>query len=253
MVNDKNRLASCLLEIGSLLMSSGASTGRIRVIINRISHTLGYNPELMITHRAIILTLADERGDETSFSRIKRISPHGVNFTMVSGLSHLSWNVAEKDWEIAKIEEEIERLKNIPHYPRLLILAFIGIADASFCYLFGGGWKEMIITFIATIFGLFVRQELMKRKYNPYIAIYMGASISAILASSSVYLPYNIDTHISLATCVLYLIPGIPLINSITDLIDGNILNGIVRGTNCILISFAIALGLLTASLIFNV
>lgn len=252
MANDKNKVASCLLEIGSLLMSSGASTGRIRVIINRISQALGYNPELMITHRAIILTLTDDDGDETSFSRIKRISPHGVNFTMVSGLSHLSWNVSEKKWGLTKVEEEIERLKSIPHYPRPLILAFIGLADASFCYLFGGGWKEMIITFIATVFGLFVRQEIMKRKYNPYIAIYMGASIAAIVASASAYLPYEIDTHIALATCVLYLIPGIPLINSITDLIDGNILNGVVRGTNCILISFAIALGLLTASLIFN-
>lgn len=253
MKNDKNRVASSLLEIGSLLMSSGASTGRIRVIINRISQALGYNPELMITHRAIILTLTDADGDETSFSRIKRISPHGVNFTMVSGLSHLSWNIVDKNWGLNKVEEEIERLKSIPHYPRIMVLGFIGLADASFCYLFGGGWKEMAISFIATIFGLFVRQEIMKRKFNPYIGVYMGASVAAIVASSSIYLPFDIDTHKALATCVLYLIPGIPLINSITDLIDGNILNGVVRGTNCILISFAIALGLLTATLIFNI
>jgi len=253
MKNDKNKVASCLLEIGSLLMSSGASTGRIRVIINRISHELGYNPELMITHRAIILTLTDEEGDETSFSRIKRIFPHGVNFTMVSGLSHLSWNITEKKWNLPKIEKEIDRLKSLPHYPRPMVLAFIGLADASFCYLYGGGWKEMAISFVATVIGLFVRQEIMKRKFNPYIGIYMGASVAAIIASSSVYLPFEIDTHKALATCVLYLIPGIPLINSITDLIDGNILNGVVRGTNCILISFAIALGLLTATLIFNI
>lgn len=253
MKNDKNKLASCLLEIGSLLMSSGASTGRIRVIINRIANALGYNPELMITHRAIILTLTDDKGDETSFSRIKRISPHGVNFTMVSGLSHLSWNIAEKKWSLSKVENEIERLKKLPHYPRILILASIGLADASFCYLFGGGWKEMTITFMATVVGLFVRQEIMKRKFNPYIGVYMGAFIAAIVASASAYLPFTIDTHKALATCVLYLIPGIPLINSVTDLIDGNILNGLVRGTNCILISFAIALGLLTATLIFNI
>lgn len=253
MKNDKNKVASCILEIGSLLMSSGASTGRIRVIINRISHALGYNPELMITHRAIILTLTDGEGDETSFSKIKRISPHGVNFTMVSGLSHLSWNISDKKWDVSKIEEEIARLKSIPHYPRPLILTSIGIADASFCYLFGGGWMEMFVSFIATVIGLFVRQEIMKRKFNPYIGVYMGASISAIIASASAYLPFEMDTHKAIATCVLYLIPGIPLINSITDLIDGNILNGVVRGTNCILISFAITLGLLTATLFFNI
>jgi uncharacterized membrane protein YjjP (DUF1212 family) len=42
------------------------------------------------------------------------------------------------------------------------------------------------------------------------------------------------------------------MMNSFSDLIDGNILNGITRGVNVLIIAFAIALGLLVGLLIYN-
>jgi uncharacterized membrane protein YjjP (DUF1212 family) len=54
------------------------------------------------------------------------------------------------------------------------------------------------------------------------------------------------------AASVLFLIPGVPLINSFSDLIEDNILNGIVRAINGLLIAFAIALGLLGAMIIYR-
>ena len=57
----------------------------------------------------------------------------------------------------------------------------------------------------------------------------------------------------ALATSVLFLIPGVPLINSLTDMIDGNTLNGIVRGVTGLIMAFAIALGLMIAIQIYGI
>jgi len=248
---DKINIGSTLLEAGSLLMSSGASTMRIRHTMNRIANALGYKIELMITHRALSITLIDEEGEHL-FSRIKRISPHGVNFRVVSGICHMSWNIIDDKWSLEMINKELNRLKSLPHYPRLLILIAVGFADAGFCHNIGGGTYEMIISLIATFIGLFVRQEFMKRKFNPYICVYLAALTASFIACCSRFIPLDIMTNKALATSVLFLIPGVPLINSITDLIDGNIQNGIIRGINGLIISFAIALGLLTTGLIFK-
>jgi len=59
--------------------------------------------------------------------------------------------------------------------------------------------------------------------------------------------------ELAFATSVLFLVPGVPLINSFTDLIDGNISIGIVRGTNGLLVAFSIALGLLAAMVVFKI
>lgn len=247
-----NKLCKLLLDIGALLMSSGANTSRIRITTMRIAGAYGYNAELLVTHRALMLTLYDNEKDYF-FSRLKRTSPHGANFRMVSGISRMSWNIVDENWSLEQIEQEIERLEAVPNYPRLVILFMVGLAGASFCRLFGGDYIEMVVAFVATFVGLFVRQEAVKKSYNPYLSVFFAAFVSSIISGSAVYLHIGSNPEFAFATSVLYLIPGIPLINSLSDILEGNIMNGIVRGMNGLLIAFSIALGLLGAILIYKI
>ena len=240
-----------LLEVGSMLMGAGANTGRIRVTINRIAHSLGYNVELLITHRALMISVSDDHGSVYT-SKLKRTPPHGVNFKILSGISRMSWRVQDEDWNLDQILYELHRLKKLPHYKRWQILVLVSLADAAFCRLFGGAWLDMLIAFVATFAGLYVRQEAMKKDFNPYVTILMASAVASLFSGAAI--KFQIGTHpdLAFATSVLFLVPGVPLINSLTDLIDGNISTGIVRGTNGFMIAFSIALGLLIAMFIYN-
>ena len=72
--NEMVQLGHTLLQVGSLLMSAGANTGRIRITINRIAGAFGCRTEMLISHRTIMLTLLSE-GDEHFFTNLKRTSP----------------------------------------------------------------------------------------------------------------------------------------------------------------------------------
>ena len=241
---DIHELGKTLLEIGTLLMSSGANSMRIRTTVERISDAFGVNTELLITHRALMITISD-MDEERYHSSLKRTSPHGVNFKMVSGISRMSWKVLEEEWSIEQINEELNRLCSLPHYNRLVILLMVSLAGAAFCRIFGGSWMDMLISFGATFAGLFIRQEAAKRNFNTYLCIFFGAFTASIIAN--IFIRFGGISEHALATSVLFLVPGVPLINSFSDLIDGNIMNGIVRSINGLLIAFAIALGLLLA------
>jgi uncharacterized membrane protein YjjP (DUF1212 family) len=218
----------------------------------RIADAYGYNAELLVTHRALMLTLYDEDKDYF-FSRLKRTSPHGANFRMVSGISRMSWSIVEEKWSLEQIEQELERLKAVPHYPRWIILTMVSLAGASFCRLFGGDYIEMVVAFVATLVGLFVRQEAVRKSFNTYLCVFFAAFVSSMISGLAVYLHIGSNPEFALATSVLYLIPGIPLINSLSDILDGNIMNGLVRGTNGLLVAFSIALGLLSAVAIYKI
>ena len=246
-----NELCKLLLDAGSLLMSSGANTARIRLNIMRIANAYGYNAELLVTHRALMLTIYDEEKDYF-FSRLKRTSPHGANFRIVSGISRMSWSIVEEKWSLEQSKEELNRLKLLPHYPRWIILLMVSLAGASFCRLAGGEYLDMLISAGATCAGLFIRQEAAKKMYNAYLCIFFAALVSSLISGMALKLQVGIHPEYAFATSVLYLIPGIPLINSLSDLLDGNIMNGIVRGVNGLMMSFAIALGMLGAILIYN-
>lgn len=250
-VKNIEKSADLLLRICSMLMISGANTTRILLSLYRYSAAMGYKAQTFITHRAIIMTLTDELTKE-SITKVKRIPAHGVNFKIISGLSRASWSALQEKWSIEQIENEVIRLQKLPHYPRLLILTLVSLAGSGFCNLFGGDWLDMTMAFVATFAGLFIRQEAVKMKFNPYISVFLGSFTASIVSSLSVYFEIGLKPELTLATSVLFLVPGVPLINSFTDIVDGNIINGIVRFANGFMIVLAIALGLFTAMALFH-
>lgn len=247
-----NELGKVLLQISTLLMSNGASTSRIRMTVDRISHTFGYNADMLITHRVITLSLSDNENNQLYHNQ-KRGLPHAVNFKLVSGISRMSWKIVRQDWSIDDIKLDLKRLLALPHYPRIIVLTFVSLAGASFCRLAGGDYLEMIIAFVATFAGLFARQEALKKKFNPYIGVLVGSTVSTLVAGSFSLIGGGFPFEHGFATSVLYLIPGIPLINSFTDLIDGNTLNGLLRWAHGLIIAFMIALGLTISIYIYHI
>lgn len=230
-------------------MSAGANTGRIRTTVNRISEAFGYKTDLFVIHRAIFLTLHDANNKDV-FNSLKRTSTIGVNFKIVSGISRMSWAVVNENWLLPKIKNELNRLTSLPPYPQWITLPLTGLAGASFCKLAGGSATDMLIIFVATIAGLSMRQYTTKLRFNGYLCIYFASLTATIIAA--IAMKYATMSQQSFATAALFLVPGVPLINSFSDLIDGNLQNGIVRGFNGLIISFAIALGMITTLLIFR-
>lgn len=249
--NEVRELGNLLLETGSLLLSSGANTERVRTTLLRISTALGHHTEVLISYRSLSITITSSN-HEFLFNSVRRTSYHGVNFRTVSGISRMSWRVVEEGWSIAQIREEMARMKALPHYPRWITLAMTGLAGAGFCRFAGGTPTDLVIVFVATVAGLATRQELTHKKYNPYLCIYGAAFVASLLAGLPAFLGWGSSHEIAFATSVLFLIPGVPLINSFSDVIDGNLQNGIIRGVNGLVISFSIALGMFTSMMLYQ-
>ncbi len=248
---EAKELCTLLLRIGTLLMTSGSNTERIRKTIQRISTSFDYKAELVINHRSVLLSLENENGDEV-YTSLKRTGQHGVNFRILSGISRMSWTVIEEHWTVDQINEELDRLQALPHFPRIAVLLFVSLAGASFCRVAGGQIPDMLFAFAATFIGLFVRQESIKHAFNTYLCVFFAAFAATLVAGLGYKLGIADPGNHGFVTSVLFLIPGVPLINSFSDLIDGNIQTGIIRGINSLIYSFAIALGLLASMFVYQ-
>lgn len=249
--NRASDVGSILLEVGAALMSSGASTHRTRLTLERLASGIGYKIELLITQRALMVTVIDN-DQELLFSRLKRTSPHRVNFKIVSGISRMSWKVLEENWTLEQVAVELRRLKKLPNYPQWVELLMVGLAGAAFCHIFGGGITEMLVAFMATFAGLFIRHWAVKKKFNPYVSVYFAALTASLIAGLAEFFNIGSQPEAAFSTAVLFLVPGVPLINSITDLMDGNIQNGIVRMVNGLIIAFAIAMGVFSVRILLS-
>lgn len=249
--NDARVLGPFLLDAGLALLRSGASSDRVRSNMERLAAKGDYVVHLVVSSLSISLSLNDDEG-HVLYNGTGSIKALGVNFKVISGISLLSWNVLEESVSFENAKAELATILALPHYNRWLLLFTVGLAGAAFCFTFGGGAFEMAMGFLATFFGLFCKQEMIKHAYNVYIITYVSAVVAGTFLGC-VHLAFpNIKLDHAFSTCVLFLIPGVPLINSITDLIEGYTINGVARGVGALMHALAIAFGLVTALFIFN-
>tara|TARA_R110002049_G_C9178388_1_gene563383 strand:- start:12234 stop:13001 length:768 start_codon:yes stop_codon:yes gene_type:complete len=240
-----------LLEIASLLMVSGANTIRVNLNIQRFATGLDFKTSFFISHKSIIMTLYEE-GSTVSCTRVKNIPPHAINFSIISAISKASWDAVDDNWTLEQISDEIEKISIPKRYPQLVVLIAVSLAGAGFCNIFKGDYLNMSVAFISTFIGLLVFQITHKHKFNVYIRIFLGSFIASLFAGLGVIYNIGAQPQAALATSILYLVPGVALINSFTDLLDNNIINGLVRFTTGLMTVLAIAIGLFITMLIYQ-
>lgn len=244
----QRRCSKMLLDIAVLLMSSGAHTERVNRNISRLSESLGFHTELLFSLSGITLTSSVPGKPGPHYTSFRRIGAYGVHMGVVSAISRLSWKAAEGKAGFADIRQEVERIKALPHYPKPLLLLMITLAGMAFCRVAGGELYPVILAGLATGCGFLTRNALLHRGYNLAMSICVAAFIASSLSGLGIVWNLGESPEIAVATSVLFLIPGVPMINSIIDLMHGHIVVGHGRAVQGVVISFSIAMGIVLSS-----
>ncbi len=255
-----HRKLDLLLRTGKLLMESAADTSRIMRNMKRTAAYLGLPEEhlhIYINYNMLMVNLGDE---EHSFSKFQRCEKHGINMTAISAISKLSWRAIREDYSLERYEEELENIRTRKrNYTPWQVAVGAGFACGGFCIQFGCDWPAFFYASIAAILGFRVRAVLNELGSNHYVNIAAAAFVATLLAWASAFLStaqwpgalgdvLHSDTpwHPLLA-CALFIVPGVPLINFVSDMLDNYVQVGITRAVNTLLIVVAMAFGIALA------
>ncbi|MDR2122138.1 MAG: threonine/serine exporter family protein [Flavobacteriaceae bacterium] len=243
-------VSEVLSEIAITLIMNGANTSRALRNTQRIAEALGYEADFFFSLSGAVLSVRDKKTNETH--TIVRAIPHvGVNFGIVSEISILSWRVVHENMDVKCVNEHFKEIKRIKQYPKPILWLFVGLAGAGLSKILEGSWVEFFVTFFATVLGLMVRQILTEKKFNIFI-VFAVASFTAVSVVNLLRLVTGFDLKSAFAASVLFLIPGVPLINSFIDILEGYVTQGIARGVHGSMLIFVIAMGLFLSLFLFG-
>ena len=145
--------------------------------------------------------------------------------------------------------EATYKLNNISpeRYNRWLVVVMIGLSCASFSRLAGGDWPVFMMTFLASSLGMIVRQEIGHRHFNPLLNFGITAFVTTLISSQAVIYHIGNTPFLAMASSVLMLVPGFPLINAVADMVKGYVNMGIARWTFATLLTLATSIGIVGA------
>ncbi len=247
---DRGQILSCALDIGEQMLISGAEVGRVESAIRFICSAYGCRrTDVFTITSSIVVSIED--GDGNHSTQTRRVTGTHTNLTRLHQLNALSREVCATTPDFAYVQQKLHSICSKPAYPFWMECLGSCLIGASFAIFFGGSMADGVV---AGVLGLLLRCCTFLLQKAAMNQVFVNAVSSFLLSAAALCLVragLGDDTNKIIIGNIMLLIPGIALTNSLRDMISGDIMTGILRFFDAVLVAAAIAAGyILAASLL---
>ncbi len=216
-----------------------------------MARAFGVDVEIVIMPRHIHFSILCADGRET-ITTIAPVPHAPVSFNVNTRLSELSWEVADSRIDFYQAKERFNEIIASDTQSALWVLCAASVANASFCRLFGGDLIAMLTVFVATAAGYLIKQMMLERGADVRFTVFVCAFISAVLGATDGLFHIGNTPGVALGTSVLYLVPGIPFLNSFSDMIYRRYLCAMSRFTDAVVLTACLSAGLFAGMMLMH-
>lgn len=230
---------------GEIMLGNGAETYRVEDTIARLCKSGGFAyVETFVTPTGIFLCLDQKNTSEEMTSYIKRIRTRSINLNKVALVNEFSRDFVDGGMDI---EEAMARLKEIdrtPSYRKRYKVFFGGIASGFFALLFQSTIPEALCAFLTGLIVTFALTSLSNKKVPFFLSHILGGIILATVALLLSSLSHTIDIDKIIIGAIMVMVPGVAITNAVRDSILGDLLSGLARAAEALIIAVSIAFGI---------
>lgn len=240
-----------LSEYSAWLLGSGATSIRLEKNVHRMAESMGCHAEMTILPRHIHMTVCLPDNSD-SYTYIIATHPMPISFDINTRLSRLSWSMADENLSLEDAKKRFNEIIKTPPENKYKVLVLASLANAAFCRLFTGDWAAVGIVFLSTLVGFYLKQVLTEHKFDIRLTFIICAFVSSVLASTATLFSFGHTPDIAVGTSVLYLVPGIPFLNSFSDLLNGHYICAFGRFVHAVVLTCCLSLGLCFGMILMN-
>ncbi len=229
-----------------IMVRNGSETYRVEDTILRICKSEGLDyVEALVTPTGILVSIDQSHSSQHHMLTFnKRIQHRQINLEKVSEVNDFSRRFVVKEMSV---KEGMERLREIDKkalpYNIGLQALFGGVASGFFVLLIGANFLEFITALVSTILMTFVLAILIKRRFSYFFAHLTGGMIAAVLAVLASNLHSDIRINIVIIGGIMVMVPGVAITNGLRDTVAGDLMSGVIRGVEALVIAVSIAFG----------
>ena len=241
------QILTCALDIGEQMLLSGAEIGRVEDSIRLICSAYGCSRTDVFTITSSIVVSIEDSGRKF-YTQSRRITGGKTNLTKLDQLNTLSRHICREtpNWDF--VQSRLSRIKSAPTYPMWLEVCASAMIAGAFAIFFGGTLADGGVALILGAMLRLLTGLLQKAKMNQILVNVVAAFLLSSLAILSVRAGFGTDANEIIIGNIMLLIPGIALTNSLRDMISGDIISGLLRFLDAILVAAAIAAGYIMAA-----
>ncbi|MFZ2538438.1 MAG: threonine/serine exporter family protein [Oscillospiraceae bacterium] len=237
-----NELLDVSVTFGYMLLENGAEIYRVEESIARVLLAYGIQDnEVFAIPTCIITTIRTSDGQ--SHTRMKRIMTRSINLDKVTMLNDLCRRVCSNTPSYSEVKSGLEIIKGSKVYSPLVQIFATSLISFSFCLFYGGGILDALVAIVCGAMMRIVLNSMDRFNTNLFFQYVVGSGIVTCLAFLFVQIGVGSLMDKIIIGTLMNLVPGVAMTNSMRDIIAGDLLAGITKLTEAIMIAIAMALG----------
>ncbi len=243
-MNDLDYILDFAATLGQRMLGCGANLERVNDTMNRIC--LSYRlTDISIFSLSSTIILSAQTADNQSATRHVMVPPANNDMKRISRFNQLSRQVCSETPPPAALDAMLKQADSeVKDYATVTIILGYLIAMSSICMLNGGSLRDVIAADLTTVALFWIIRLLDKPGLNRIVT---DALCMWIVGSLDILLVrIGLGQHLAtiIITNSMMMIPGIPLVNAVRNILCGNEMNGILEILKIVLDATAIVLGL---------
>lgn len=232
------------IKAGELMMHSGAEIYRVEDTIRRICSACGIeNVEVFATPTGIFVSVDTGGSEGNIMTSISRIHGSSTDMKRISDLNSFSRKFTQTDLSIDAGLSRLDEISMQKVYPLWLRLVGGFLIAAFFCALYCNSLPQTLCSGAIGVSTLILNEFLTKHETNYFLKGFGCCSLATALAMIFVIIfPSYSPDAIVIGTLMIY-VPGAAITNSIRDFLSGDMLAGVARMTEAMVIAVSLAIG----------
>ncbi len=237
---------SALLKVirlsAQIILENGGETYRAEETIKFICKSYDIKEvESIATPTGFYLTVSINGEDNNTI--VKRIRNRTINLQKINEVNNISRQISSNSITLAEALIKLEGIKIDRAVQYKYSLFYSGISSAFFTLLFGGGLFEFAVALFTGLMVSLIAKNLAELHSYQFFSSIISSAFIAFIAVVTTTLSGMGNYNYIIVGGIMPLLPGLAMTNAIRDTIRGDLISGIARATEALLVASSLAAG----------
>lgn len=235
-------LLSAILDMGELLLTSGAEVLRVEDTLKRLCTAYGFSQiNVFCITSSIVLTVQGEHAKV--YTQTRRIASRDTNLQRIALVNALSRQLCREVLPVSLLQEKIAEIRHSKVCPIAVQCICYAVISAAFSVFFGGTFLDGLAAVFSGLLLFGTQFFVQKLRMNSILQSLLVSAFTAFVVLLLVHLGIGNTPEKIMIGNIMLLIPGIAFTTSLRDLINGDTISGLIGLIEAIVKAIAIAIG----------
>ncbi len=242
--NTHEQILNFAVATGHLMLKSGAETYRVEDTISRIlarHHFRSVNTFVIPT--GIMVTIEDETFSLST--KVVRVKNRSTRLDRIEMINQLSRDYVAEKISLEEATSHLERIRTASGYSNPTTIIWIGISCSFLSIMYRAHFLDFFLTFLIGLGMGYLQLRLTQKNIVNFFVLFL---VSLYIGFSATLCRYFFKEQITVEPiiigCIIPLLPGVAFTTAVRDAIGDELISGIARGVEALLVAVAISAGI---------